>query len=860
MEIKQCDFGILCEKPCDKTDYVRNKGRKKLSDFDEKRQSILLWRAGLLENKIENMTICFHHEQVFGNVFERKADKCCGVLKFHKRKAKPKLLIDLQMAKTLKSKGYHVLPGQKFCRQCVTEYQSIIKENDEKDKTDDDHNKEGSDSNNESMVYEDEDYHKDESPRKKLNSSLKSVGISPVNVHSVAKHSRQTNATAKLRKVFDKYKDSIETAYNVEDLRLEESKRSEVDDQVRQKAKELDRLHEAMKEKLKDATSSEKIQILTLIPDSWSRKYCAEYFGVSEYLIRTARELKKNNGILSKLAPKKGKKISQETIDLVQAFYQDDEFSRQLPGKKDCVSIRKKEYKQKRLVLCNLHELYVAFKEKYQDIKIGFSKFCSLRPKWCVIAGSTGTHSVCVCSIHQNAVLLVDAIDWDVSYKDLIQKVVCDPLNKECMMHRCSNCPGTAALLDFLDEELREFDLNDQFHYSQWETTDRASLITITTTFEEYKETLIEAIDLLTKHSFLAKCQASFLKSKKEALLANEAIVLGDFAENYQFLIQDEIQSYHWSKKYCTLHPLVLYLLDDNGELKHESFCFISNDNTHDTNFVYKLQTILVDFLKKNYGNITKLFYFSDGYAEQYKNYKNFVNLCHHEVDFGISAEWIFFATSHGKSPCDGIGGFVKRYVAKRSLQRPLQDQILDHETMFDLCQNEIKDIRFYCISQEEMMETREILKDRFELGKTVKGTRKSHHFIPLSCSKIGHKLTSEDEQFAEVFYFKITYVEKFNHNNLKCFTYVTCVYDTFWWVGMISSIDKEEGDAKIEFMHPHGPRKSFSWPSATDKCYVPFDDILAVINAPTTTSGRTYTISNNDYDQTIAVFNEYCS
>ena len=37
-------------------------------------------------------------------------------------------------------------------------------------------------------------------------------------------------------------------------------------------------------------------------------------------------------------------------------------------------------------------------------------------------------------------------------------------------------------------------------------------------------------------------------------------IVLGDFAENYQFLVQ-EIQSYHWSKEYCTLDPLVYILL-----------------------------------------------------------------------------------------------------------------------------------------------------------------------------------------------------------------------------------------------------------------------------------------------------------
>ena len=57
-------------------------------------------------------------------------------------------------------------------------------------------------------------------------------------------------------------------------------------------------------------------------------------------------------------------KNSLEIIDIVQSFYHDDKYSRQLPRKKDCVSIRKKKYKQKRLVLSKMHELYVVFKEK----------------------------------------------------------------------------------------------------------------------------------------------------------------------------------------------------------------------------------------------------------------------------------------------------------------------------------------------------------------------------------------------------------------------------------------------------------------------------------------------------------------
>ena len=155
--------------------------------------------------------------------------------------------------------------------------------------------------------------------------------------------------------------------------------------------------------------------------------------------------------------------MAQETIDLVHAFYEDDEYSRQLPWKKDYVSIQKGVHKQKRLVLHNFHELFVAFKERNLDVKIGFSKFCTLRPKWCAISGSSGAHLVCVCTTQQNTILLVDNLNWEVTYKNLVNKVVCDPSNCEFMMHRCTNCPGTNTLRKFLKEELSGIDPDLQF-------------------------------------------------------------------------------------------------------------------------------------------------------------------------------------------------------------------------------------------------------------------------------------------------------------------------------------------------------------------------------------------------------------
>ena len=55
---------------------------------------------------------------MFGNVFERKENICCGVLMKHCRKVKGEQEITLQMAQQIKTKNINAVPGQLFCRQC----------------------------------------------------------------------------------------------------------------------------------------------------------------------------------------------------------------------------------------------------------------------------------------------------------------------------------------------------------------------------------------------------------------------------------------------------------------------------------------------------------------------------------------------------------------------------------------------------------------------------------------------------------------------------------------------------------------------------------------------------------------------
>ena len=150
------------------------------------------------------------------------------------------------------------------------------------------------------------------------------------------------------------------------------------------------------------------------------------------------------------------------------------------------------------------------------------------------------------------------------------------------------------------------------------------------------------------------------------------------------------------------------------------------------------------------------------------------------------------------------------------------------------------------------MVNARVDLEDSFTKSKrkTEPKTRSSHCFVLISCKKTAHKLASEDREFLQVDFDK-SLTEEIDIKNAKCFSFVSCIYDTFCWVGILTEVNVLESYMKIEFLHPHGPRKTFSWPSIAHKCFVPASNILCVITAPTTITGEMYDISDIDFKQT---------
>ena len=160
-----------------------------------------------------------------------------------------------------------------------------------------------------------------------MNKSFHYSGVSPIKLHGATKARQITTTKEKLQRVkyFDEKQAARVVGVEVGKIR-EKSLEDKIRKEEREKAAELDKLHFLLKEKITASTKREKIKLLTLVPDSWSRKQAAEFFNVTEYLVRTARRLKKEKGMLAEPERKAGKSLPDATIAV--AFYEDDKFKK----------------------------------------------------------------------------------------------------------------------------------------------------------------------------------------------------------------------------------------------------------------------------------------------------------------------------------------------------------------------------------------------------------------------------------------------------------------------------------------------------------------------------------------------------
>ena len=160
----------------------------------------------------------------------------------------------------------------------------------------------------------------------------------------------------------------------------------------------------------------------------------------------------------------------------------------------------------------------------------------------------------------------------------------------------------------------------------------------------------------------------------------------------------------------------------------------ISEVLQHDCIAVYGFHEILIEFLKSSFSVVNKIFYFSDGARQQYKNYKNAINIAYHQSDFNVKAEWHFFATAHGKRPCDGLGATVKRGAIRENLQSGDNNHILSSEDLFNWLSStgRMPSILFRYFSSKEYKSCSRFLNKWFQLKCRIQDLYKKHCLIPI--------------------------------------------------------------------------------------------------------------------------------
>jgi hypothetical protein len=135
-----------------------------------------------------------------------------------------------------------------------------------------------------------------------------------------------------------------------------------------------------------------------------------------------------------------------------------------------------------------------------------------------------------------------------------------------------------------------------------------------------------------------------------------------DYSENYSCGYQDEPSAVFYDKNQVTIHCMVVHFRTLDGNVEHKSFAGICSDTSHTAPtclcFIQKLIPRIQMFLPE----LNCIHYITDSPSSQYRN-KSVVHLvAQHGAFFnGITATWNYLETGHGKGPCDGVGGSLKK-------------------------------------------------------------------------------------------------------------------------------------------------------------------------------------------------------
>ncbi|XP_013401704.1 uncharacterized protein LOC106167464 [Lingula anatina] len=550
----------------------------------------------------------------------------------------------------------------------------------------------------------------------------------------------------------------------------------------------------------------------------------------------------------------------------VTAFYIRDDNSRMQPGKKDSIKTKEGEC-QTRILTDYIENLYMKFTAENPNINISLSTFRRMRPNY-VLTTTFISRNTCLCTKHQNFAFKLKmfkmlGVSPTTSPDDFVKQEV--TISKETLPEKISfsiwkrvECQGGKMKMKILKEEMER----EKF-WPIWES------------------------ELLEFKDHVSRVSRQFEMSKvlKQNLPNNEVFIHMDFAQNYSCKTAEEIQSAYWNSSQVTLHPIVIYFRGSDGSLEHRSYVAVSNTLVHASSTVIAILDKLYSMELMELQNVQHIHYWTDSPTSQYRNRYIFDFILRHTERYGMPATWNYFESGHGKGPCDGVGGTVKR-LADQAVNAQ-KANIQDAEDFYVWAQNSnLRSIKFFFVQKDACDREAEDLKKCTLLP--VKGTMSLHackkidddlHISKTSCycdiclnggnctnwtkanisrrsrPEASQKSSTEDQIPQEEHLQNVTSgeteaqretsVDPQNvsreespigsefHND----EYVAAIYSGEWYIGKVLQNDREENELEISFMEK--TKDNYKWPTSPDIIWVPYENILCKVSDPEP-SGKT--------------------
>ena len=556
---------------------------------------------------------------------------------------------------------------------------------------------------------------------------------------------------------------------------------------------------------------------------------------------RTTRALpkspRKKMAVLTCLAERAGLSPSAEEVvdrsnanskmdySKVRDFYFRPDIVYTCPGMNDCITVWEngiKEKLQKHYMTMFLKEAFSVFKEENQELVIGFSKFCSLRPKNVLLLKNTPSDQ-CKCKVHENLILKLKALKYSYS-NSFWEKILCDvKINSACWQNRCEACCDGKLLLMPANSD-------DEVAWKCWENSDHGlKLSTKEGQVGDLFEATIQDLPSFKAHVNLKRIQSAAFENDRQQTSGIRILQI-DFAMSFSCEYQNEIMSAMWSRVSVLLFTAALFFKG-----KCQTFLVCSDTKNKDKNTIFTF----IDFLYNNIFNTeqpniekpSEEVIWSDGPASEFKNryMAKVLNLLSQK--YGRTFSWKYFATSHGKGVVDGVGGNVKRLVREKMMSQGESVPVVQSAKDFaDLAAKIVTNTRIFYVDEEFINKKIERENPWMDVpaipGISLFHIMKSEGLATL-CKN--NALSSDYVTFG---------AEATAHLlDLAVNQWVIVNYQNVYYRGEITEIYQDS--VKVNVMHESKVPGFFRWPKQRDEIPYSRSEIMKIIPGPVIANNR---------------------